>query len=180
MSANRSSAWGHVMLLAMALLLPVSIWLKKGRSLVYCPTSDADMIMAVIAIAAGLAAIYVPILAYRRRRCRASGDVHDSVLDMKRRAARQTVRKTEPARATGILDLENGLVWLETNATVPEADAICKRLKIMKIDFGVRQTHVDNAFHGRYGSGCGLGTKMGVFVRKDDYKRARSVVDKMM
>lgn len=63
---------------------------------------------------------------------------------------------------------------------MPEAEAICKRLKAMKIDFGVRQMHIDNAFHGRYGSGGGLGTKMGVFVREVDFKRASSVAGKVM
>ena len=66
---------------------------------------------------------------------------------MERRTVVQPARKAE-SDEVGNLSLEAGFVWLETNATVPETDAICERLSAMKIGFSVRQMHIDKAFHG--------------------------------
>ena len=81
------------------------------------------------------------------------------------------------ADEVGNLSLEAGFVWLETNATVPETDAICERLAAMKIGYGVRQMHIDKAFHGIYTTGGGLGTKMGIYVKESDYEQARPIAE---
>ena len=67
-----------------------------------------------------------------------------------------------------------------SDATVPETDAICERLSAMKIGYGVRQMHIDKAFHGIYTTGGGLGTKMGIYVKKSDYEQARPIAEQIM
>ena len=172
--------FGYVMLLALLVLWPVMIFVRQRRySLVYQPLSDENFILAVVGIVGGLAAVFLPILVSRLRRRQAEGDVHDYVRKMERRAVAQPTRKTE-ADEVGNLSLEDGFVWLETNATVPETDAICERLSAMKIGYGVRQMHIDKAFHGIYTTGGGLGTKMGIYVKESDYEQARSIGERIM
>ena len=178
--AVNSSRFGSVMLLALLVLWPVMIVLRqRRRSVVYRPLSDEDFVLAVVGIVGALAAVFLPILIHRLRRRRAEGDVHDYVREMERRAVVQPTRETE-AGEVGNLSLEPGFVWLETNATVPETDAICERLSAMKIGYGVRQMHIDKAFHGIYTTGGGLGTKMGIYVRESDYEQARPIAERIM
>ena len=177
MSSNHSSRFGYVMLLALLVLWPVMIVLRqRRRSVVYRPLSDEDFILAVVGIVGGLAAVFLPILIHRLRRRRAEGDVHDYVRELERRTVVQPTRKAEADEVVN-LSLEAGFVWLETNATVPETDAICERLSAMGIGYGVRQMHIDKAFHGIYTTGGGLGTKMGIYVKESDYEQARPIAE---
>ena len=116
---------------------------------------------------------------FRLWRRRAEGDVHDHVRELVRRTVAQPTRKTETDEV-GNLSFEAGFVWLETNATVPETDAICERLSAMKIGYGVRQANIDKAFHGIYTTGGGLGTKMGVYEKESDYVQARPIAERIM
>ena len=50
----------------------------------------------------------------------------------------------------------------------------------MKIGYGVRQMHIDKAFHGIYTTGGGLGTKMGIYVKESDYEQARPIAERIM
>lgn len=180
MSSSYSSRFGYVMLLALLVLWPVMVFVRQRRhSVVYQPMADEDFILAVVGIAGALAAVFLPILISRLRRRRAEGDVHDYVREMAHRAVAQPIGKNE-ADEVGNLSLEAGFVWLETDATVPETDAICERLSAMKIGYGVRQMHIDKAFHGIYTTGGGLGTKMGVYVKESDYEQARPVAERIM
>ena len=61
-----------------------------------------------------------------------------------------------------------------------ETDAICERLSAMEIGYGVRQMHIDKAFHGIYTTGGGLGTKMGIYVKESDYEQARPIAERIM
>ena len=180
MSSDHSSRFGYVMLLALLVVWPVMIFVRQKRcSVVYQPMSDEDFILAVVGIVGALAAVFLPILIHRLRRRRAEGDVHDYVRELERHAVAQSTRKAE-ADEVGNLTLEAGFVWLETDATVPETDAICERLSAMKIGYGVRQMHIDKAFHGIYTTGGGLGTKMGIYVKESDYDQARPVAERIM
>ena len=58
--------------------------------------------------------------------------MHDYVREMERRTVVQPKRKSK-VDEVGNPSLEAGFVWLETNATVPETDAICERLSAMEI-----------------------------------------------
>ena len=165
------------MLLALLVLWPVMVFVRQRRhSVVYQPMSDEDFVLAVVGIVGALAAVFLPSLIHRLRRRRAEGDVHDYVHEMERRTVAQPTRKTE-SDEVGNLSLEAGFVWLETDATVPETDAICERLSAMKIGYGVRQMHIDKAFHGIYTTGGGLGTKMGIYVKESDYEQARPIAE---
>ena len=167
------------MLLALV-LWPVMIVLRQRRRSVVCrPLSDEDFILAVVGIVGALAAVFLPILISRFRRRRAEGEVHDYVRELERRTVAQPTRKTE-SDEVGNLSLEAGFVWLETDATVPETDAICERLSAMEIGYGVRQMHIDKAFHGIYTTGGGLGTKMGIYVKESDYEQARPIAEQIM
>ena len=180
MGSRRSSCFGYVLLLALLVLWPVMVFVRQRRqSLVYQPMSDEDFVLAVVGIVGALAAVFLPILISRFRRRRAEGDVHDYVREMERRTVVQPTRKTEPDEV-GNLSLEAGFVWLETDATVPETDAICERLSAMKIGYGVRQMHIDKAFHGIYTTGGGLGTKMGIYVKESDYEQARPIAERVV
>ena len=180
MSLGHSSRFGYVMLLALLVLWPVMIVLRqRRRSVVYRPLSDEDFVLAVVGIVGALAAVFLPILIHRLRRRRAEGDVHDYVRELERRTVAQSTRKAE-AGEVGNLSLEAGFVWLETDATVPETDAICERLSAMKIGYGVRQMHIDKAFHGIYTTGGGLGTKMGIYVKESDYEQAQPIAERIM
>ena len=180
MSSSHSSRFGYVVLLALLVLWPVMILLRQRKqSLVYQPMSDEDFVLAVLGIVGALAAVFLPILISRFRRRRAEGEVHDYVRELERRTVAQPTRKTE-SDEVGNLSLEAGFVWLETDATVPETDAICERLSAMKIGYGVRQMHIDKAFHGIYTTGGGLGTKMGIYVKKSDYEQARPIAEQIM
>ena len=168
------------MLLALLVLWPVMIFVRqRRRSVVYRPLSDEDFVLAVVGIVGALAAVFLPVLIHRLRRRRAEGEVHDYVRELERRTVAQPTRKAEPDEV-GNLSLEDGFVWLETDATVPETDAICERLSAMKIGYGVRQMHIDKAFHGIYTTGGGLGTKMGIYVKELDYEQARPVAERIM
>ena len=180
MSSSHTSRFGYVMLLALLVLWPVMIVLRqRRRSVVYRPLSDEDFVLAVVGIVGALAAVFLPILIHRLRRRRAEGDVHDYVRELERRAVAQPTRKAE-ADEVGNLSLEAGFVWLETDATVPETDAICERLSAMEIGYGVRQMHIDKAFHGIYTTGGGLGTKMGIYVKESDYEQAQPIAERIM
>ena len=180
MSSSHSCRFGYVMLLALLVLWPVMIFVRhRRRSVVYRPLSDEDFILAVVGIVGGLAAVFLPILIHRLRRRRAEGDVHDYVRELERRTVTQPTRKAEVGEV-GNLSLEAGFVWLEANATVPETDAICERLSAMEIGYGVRQMHIDKAFHGIYTTGGGLGTKMGIYVKEVDYEQARTIAERIM
>ena len=178
--AVNSSRFGYVMLLALLVLWPAMIVLRqRRRSVVYRPLSDEDFVLAVVGIVGALAVVFLPILIHRLRRRRAEGEVHDYVREMERRTVAQPTRKAEPDEV-GNLSLEAGFVWLETNATVPETDAICERLSAMEIGYGVRQMHIDKAFHGIYTTGGGLGTKMGIYVKESDYEQARPIAERIL
>lgn len=152
---------------------------QRRQSLVYQPMSDEDFVLAVVGIVGALAAVFLPIFFHRLRRRRAEGDVHDYVRELERRTVAQPTRKAE-ADEVGNLSLEAGFVWLEANATVSETDAICERLSAMEIGYGVRQMHIDKAFHGIYTTGGGLGTKMGIYVKESDYEQARPIAERIM
>ena len=180
MSPNRPSRLGYVVLLALLVLWPVIIFVRqRSRSLVYQPMSDEDFILTVLGIVGGLTAVFLPIFIHRLRRRRAEGEVHDYVREMERRMVTQATREAEDDEV-GNLSLEDGLVWLETDATVPETDVICERLSAMKIGYGVRQMYLDKAFHGIHTTGGGLGTRMGICVKESDYEQARSIADQIM
>ena len=147
--------------------------------MVYRPLSDEDSVLAVVGIVGAFAAVFLPILIHRLWRRRAEGDVHDYVRELERCTAMQPTGKAE-SDEVGNLSLEAGFVWLETDATVPETDAICERLSAMEIGYGVRQMHIDKAFHGIYTTGGGLGTKMGVYVKGSDYEQARQIAERIM
>ena len=53
-------------------------------------------------------------------------------------------------------------------------------LSAMEIGYGVRQMHIDKAFHGIYTTGGGLGTKMGVYVKESDYEQAWPIAERIM
>ena len=180
MGSSHSSCFGYVILLALLVLWPLMIFVRqRKRSVVYQPMSDEDFVLAVVGIVGALAAVFLPVLIHRLRRRRAEGDVHDYVREMEHRAVAQPIGKNE-ADEVGNLSLEAGFVWLETDATVPETDAICERLSAMKIGYGVRQIHIDKAFHGIYTTGGGLGTKMGIYVKEADYEQARPIAERIM
>ena len=67
MSSSHSSCFGYVMLLALLVLWPVMIVLRRRRrSVVYRPLSDEDFVLAVVGIVGALAAVFLPILIHRR------------------------------------------------------------------------------------------------------------------
>ena len=67
MSSDHSSRFGYVMLLALLVLWPVMIFVRRRRrSVVYRPLSDEDFVLAVVGIVGALAAVFLPILIHRR------------------------------------------------------------------------------------------------------------------
>ena len=67
MRSSHSSRFGYVMLLALLVLWPVMILLRRRRRSVVCrPLSDEDFVLAVVGIVGALAAVFLPILIHRR------------------------------------------------------------------------------------------------------------------